>query len=99
MKFEEMLPHLKDGKKAYRENWNGIQLGKVMYIYIPPIESENVFPYIELTIGSNPPTFWKGWLPSVADIFADDWEIVEENNLEDLEIMELPPDGVALEED
>lgn len=79
MRFEEVLPHVRAGKSAYRSNWNGVRLGKTMYVTMPSIRLSNELPYLQLiTRKDNSSTeIWTGWIPSVADLFAEDWEIFE----------------------
>jgi len=74
MNFGEAIKALKANKKVARQGWNG----KGMYIYkdgaVSPdlVELEN--PYITMWTAQNVPQ--KGWLASQADIFAEDWQII-----------------------
>lgn len=89
MKFEKVLPLLKDGKKAFRLGWNG----RGMYVvrqkgYPDGIPSNKqtaeawdlnegdlfkVEPYLQIKNANGSHAMW---VPSVGDIFAEDWEII-----------------------
>jgi len=74
MKFEEALPLLKEGKKLYRKGWNGIKLGRKMYVYVHSrFIGRDVPQYFVFYNGVD----FVGWMPSVWDVFAEDWEVVE----------------------
>ena len=98
--FSTALVFLKKGKSVYREGWNGVKVGKTMYVetvtslgYL----DDPVLPYIDLYICDNPTkTFgkwkiWRGWIPSVEDLFSEDWYIFEEDSKKPV------PDGTAEE--
>lgn len=89
MKFENVLPLLKDGEKAFRLGWNG----RGMYVvrqkgYPDGIPSNKqtaeawdlkegdlfkVEPYLQIKNANGSHAMW---VPSVGDIFAEDWEII-----------------------
>ncbi|WP_413516016.1 DUF2829 domain-containing protein [Carnobacterium maltaromaticum] len=89
MKFENVLPLLKQGEKAFRSGWNG----KGMYVvrqkgYPDGIPSNKqtaeawdlkegdlfkVEPYLQIKNANGSHAMW---VPSVGDIFAEDWEII-----------------------
>lgn len=71
--FAYALTLLKEGKRAYRQSWNGVQAGKKMYLAIqePDAQSANTLPYIYIVTeqGRVP------WVASQSDLLADDWAI------------------------
>ncbi|WP_420999964.1 DUF2829 domain-containing protein [Carnobacterium maltaromaticum] len=89
MKFENVLPLLKQGEKAFRLGWNG----RGMYVvrqkgYPDGIPSNKqtaeawdlkegdlfkVEPYLQIKNANGSHAMW---VPSVGDIFAEDWEII-----------------------
>ncbi len=89
MKFENVLPLLKKGEKAFRLGWNG----RGMYVvrqkgYPDGIPSNKqtaeawdlkegdlfkVEPYLQIKNANGSHAMW---VPSVGDIFAEDWEII-----------------------
>ena len=72
MTFEEILPHLKNGRKAARLGWNG----KNMYVGIqyPDKHSANTEPYFYMRTaqGGRIP-----WTISHSDALHGDWQIVQ----------------------
>ena len=90
MNFEEVLPLLKQGKKALRSGWNGKGMFVVRQKGYPEgikcnkqtAEAWNlnegdlfkVHPYLQI---KNADGTHAMWVPSIGDIFAEDWEIVE----------------------
>ena len=90
MNFEEVLPLLKQGKKALRGGWNGKGMFVVRQKGYPEgikcnkqtAEAWNlnegdlfkVHPYLQI---KNADGTHAMWVPSIGDIFAEDWEIVE----------------------
>ena len=89
MKFENVLPLLKQGEKAFRLGWNG----RGMYVFrqkgypdgIPSnkqtaeawdLKEGDLFkvePYLRIKNANGSHAMW---VPSVGDIFAEDWEII-----------------------
>lgn len=89
MKFENVLPLLKQGEKAFRLGWNG----RGMYVvrqkgYPDGIPSNKqtaeawdlkegdlfkVEPYLQIKNANGSHAMW---VPSVGDIFAEDWEVI-----------------------
>ncbi|MCC0679093.1 MULTISPECIES: DUF2829 domain-containing protein [unclassified Clostridioides] len=72
MKFEEVLPLIKNEEKAFRLCWNG----KGMYVQMDKggsYEFSEIYPFfvIKNTLNS-----FNTWVPSVSDIFAEDWEAI-----------------------
>ena len=68
MNFSEALTRLKMGRSLKRENWNG----KNMVIFTLDTESVEKFIVIERREGDKP-YIRNSWVPSVADLFAEDW--------------------------
>jgi hypothetical protein len=90
MTFEQALVEVKQGKKITRKGWNGKGAWVVMMpsLYLEagmvngrtrkhigegvPLDSQ---PYFAMMTSEGK---WQpGWIPSQADLFADDWEVVE----------------------
>lgn len=82
MTFGEVLYQIKQGKKAFREGWNG----KGMYIYyvgansypaqteIAKAEFGDLVPYNEyIAFKSVQNVIESGWRPTTLDMFATDW--------------------------
>jgi hypothetical protein len=66
--FGEALQALKEGKKVYREGWNG--KGQYLELQTPDENSKMTLPYIFITTvqGNKVP-----WLASQTDILGEDW--------------------------
>ena len=93
MNFGEAIQTLKAGKKVARCGWNGKGMWVVMMpsLYLPPYNTQDTMRKVNdrtaKHIGEDKPldsqpyiAMWTAqgkWLPSQADIFAEDWEIVE----------------------
>ena len=84
--FSTALSLMKKGMPVYRKGWNGIQLGKDMYVVLssplnsPGLFSEPYFKFIEEMESDDPISDWKtwiGWMPSIMDILANDWYVYE----------------------
>jgi hypothetical protein len=80
MLFEEMLPFLKEGKKAINLDWNG----KGMCIFVSKIwnysiENPIITPFIVMETANK--SFFP-WLPSQLDMFSENWKILDD--VEDL---------------
>jgi len=73
MNFGNILEELKTGKKVVRNGWNGkgmyIQLNKAM-----DFEFSELCPFFTI---KNVRNSFDTWVPSVSDLLAEDWEIVE----------------------
>lgn len=90
MKFEKVLPLLKDGEKAFRLNWNGKGQFVVFQKGYPegiPCNKQTaeawgmnegdlfkVQPYMQIKTANGTHAMW---VPSINDILADDWEIIK----------------------
>lgn len=90
MTFEEVLPKLKQGEKAFRVGWNGKEMFVVMQKGYPqgiPCNKQTaeawglregdlfkVRPYFQIKTAQGDHAMWQ---PSVSDILADDWEIIK----------------------
>jgi len=73
MTFEEILPRLKSGRKVIREGWGGAELyvkivGESMH------DGEKLTPYFLINVEGEGYTMFS---PTVCDILADDWKIVD----------------------
>lgn len=73
MTFEEILPELKQGKKIVRKGWSGFEL------YVTIVEGEvfddaPVTPYLLIKTSDEG---FSSFAPTVCDILAEDWIIVE----------------------
>ncbi|WP_281738150.1 DUF2829 domain-containing protein [Enterococcus dispar] len=73
MTFEEILPHLKQGKKIIRKGWGGFEL------YVTLVEGESyeeapVTPYFLIKTADEG---FSSFAPTVCDILANDWTIVK----------------------
>ena len=66
LNFGWALDQLKDGKKVYREGWNG----KGQYLQIVKQEDHNKLPYIEMKTVQDQ---YVPWVASQTDMLADDW--------------------------
>lgn len=71
--FEEILPELKKGAKIIREDWGGFEL------YVTLVEGEvfdgaPVTPYFLIKTADEG---FSSFAPTVCDILAEDWKIVE----------------------
>jgi len=89
MDFGEAIKALKDGKKVSRSGWNG----KNMFLYYVPANSypasrntlntmagvfkDDMVPYEGYTAMKNAQGTVIPWTCSQADMYAEDWNIVE----------------------
>lgn len=73
MTFEEMLPHLKAGKKVVRTNWEGTELW-VELVHPSDFKGDHVNPYFLIKTEDEA---YSIWTPNVCDVLAEDWTIVE----------------------
>lgn len=78
MNFGEALKALQEGKFVQRKGWNG----KNMHLYY--VEKETTTNKDGDTVTTEPSIWMKNaqgtysvWMPSVMDLFANDWEIIQ----------------------
>lgn len=76
MRFEEILPALKSGKKVIRSGWGGPEL-YVKLVEESEHDGERLNPYFLINVQGEGYTMFT---PTVCDILAADWEIVETVN-------------------
>lgn len=90
MTFEQILPKIKTGEKAFRLGWNGKGMYVVLQKAYPqgiPCNKQTaeawglkegdlfrVNPYFQI---KNVNGSHSMWVPSIGDILADDWEIIK----------------------
>ena len=72
--FEWALMHLKNGAKVQRKGWNGkgMHVETVKFTCSNGIKVDNIGMVIKTPIGK-----YNNWIPSITDLFAEDWEVVE----------------------
>ena len=70
MKFEEILPYLKKGKKAYRKSENQLEY-TANYVYFDFESNEILIRYSHSS--HNVPSY-----VDFNDLVADDWEVLEQ---------------------
>ncbi len=73
MDFSEALAYLKEGRKISRAGWNG----KGMYAQMDnggDYEFSEIYPFFVIKGVLNS---FNTWVPSISDILAEDWGIVE----------------------
>ena len=73
MTFEEVLPRLRAGEKVIRSGWPGAEL-YVKLVDKTTFEGEDLNPYFLINVRGEGYTMFT---PTVCDLLADDWEIVE----------------------
>lgn len=73
MTFEEILPQLKQGAKVIREGWSGFEL-YVTLVAGDTYENHPVTPYLLIKTSDEG---FSSFAPTVCDILAEDWKIVE----------------------
>ncbi|EOT41838.1 DUF2829 domain-containing protein [Enterococcus columbae] len=73
MTFEQILPELKKGAKIIRKGWSGYEL-YVTLVDGQEYEQAPVTPYFLIKTSDEG---FSSFAPTVCDILADDWEIVE----------------------
>ncbi|WP_440897544.1 DUF2829 domain-containing protein [Amphibacillus sp. Q70] len=73
MTFEEILPHLKAGKRIIREGWPGAEL-YVKLVDESTIDGKKLNPYFLINVEGEGYTMFT---PTVCDLLADDWVIVD----------------------
>ena len=90
MDYSKALKLMKQGLSTYRKGWNGIEAGHEMYVYI--IDGCTVQPHNKNPVMGDRPHFdldpffifyhgtkktYNMWIPSIWDIMANDWEVLE----------------------
>ena len=70
MHFGFAIETMKAGKRVYRDGWNG----KGMYIFLLTLPNYEPVVCLHNAQGKLQP----GWLPSQADIFAEDWNFLSD---------------------
>ena len=70
--FSEVLCLLKEGAVAYRTGWNGCDM--TVEVQYPDKNSKMGLPYFYMTL---PDTTKVPWIPSITDLFENDWVAVE----------------------
>ncbi|MEO1768653.1 DUF2829 domain-containing protein [Candidatus Enterococcus ferrettii] len=73
MTFEEILPQLKKGQKIIRKGWSGFEL-YVILVNGETYQDTLVTPYFLIKTADEG---FSSFAPTVCDILAEDWEIVE----------------------
>ncbi len=74
MNFGEALQVVKEGKCIQREGWNGKNMHVMMTkLYTP----ENIQINNDCLVLYNVDGKYNTWVPSITDILAEDWSIVE----------------------
>jgi len=71
--FEEILPQLKAGEKIIRKGFSGAEL-YVKLVGESKIDGEKLNPYLLINVEGEGYTMFT---PTVCDLLADDWKIVE----------------------
>ena len=71
MTFEQVLPHLKEGAFIARESWPN------QYVEIREISDDLTEMTMYAFVLTNAYGQMKIWNPSVDDILADDWRVVD----------------------
>ena len=72
MKFEEILPHLKEGEKVIRTGWGGAEL-YVKVVGESDLDGIKMNPYFVINVEGEGYTMFT---PTVCDLLAEDWKIV-----------------------
>lgn len=73
MTFEEILPKLKNGEKVIRQGWSGYEL-YVTLVSNQSYEEAPVTPYFLIKTADEG---FSSFAPTVCDILANDWQIVD----------------------
>jgi hypothetical protein len=73
MTFEEILPAFKAGAKIIREGWGGFEL-YVTIVKEDTFENLPVTPYMLIKTADEG---FSSFAPTVCDLLAEDWKIVE----------------------
>lgn len=72
MKFEEILPQLRQGAKFVRQGWGGAE-NYIKYIPAHELEGEPMTPYFVIHVKGEGYSMFQ---PTVCDILAHDWKEV-----------------------
>ena len=100
MNFGQAIEMLKKGLKVARKGWNGN--GIFIELQVPDAHSKMTQPYIFIdTLGlqTNNPNAPKGrvpWFASQTDMLAEDWQIVENEEVEKTDGFTLTVDDVYI---
>lgn len=73
MTFEEILPALRQGDLIIRDGWGGLE-EYVKLVDPKEFEGQTMNPYFLISVKGEGYTMFQ---PTVCDILADDWSIVE----------------------
>ena len=73
MNFETILPKLKQGNKVIRKGWHGAE-EYVKLVEATTLEDVSLNPYFVINVTGEGYTIFT---PTVCDLLAEDWEIVE----------------------
>jgi hypothetical protein len=74
MKFGEALELLKHGKAITRQGWNG----KGMHVVISKLYTpDNLQIANDCLLLFNVNKQYNTWIPSITDLFAEDWQVVQ----------------------
>lgn len=71
MDFSEALINLKQGKKLKRKGWNGKNL------FVQSYKSAICGDMFAIINTATLPNTINSWVPSVSDLYAEDWELYE----------------------
>jgi hypothetical protein len=76
--FEEALHNIKNKRAMARRGWNGRRIPGVTYdMYVVMVEGSKLAKTEpSLSMHTNEGKWQPGWVPSTADLFANDWEVV-----------------------
>jgi hypothetical protein len=101
---------MKEGQQVYRLGWNGIQVGKTIYVYM--IADEVVIRYLAhatpvreyaqikmntvFILYDSSESFRSVWHPSMVDTISDDWTSVQEDKKRTEEGKKLFADAIEL---
>ncbi|KAF0426739.1 DUF2829 domain-containing protein [Pediococcus acidilactici] len=73
MTFEKILPIMKQGGKAIRQQWNGDE-EFVIVVKNQTFAGIPVTPYMLIKTASEG---YSSFAPTVCDVLADDWQVVD----------------------
>ncbi|PMB84797.1 DUF2829 domain-containing protein [Dolosicoccus paucivorans] len=73
MTFEKALAHLKKGDKVIRKGWGGLE-NYVKLVGEMTVDGEKLNPYFVIHVTGEGYTMFQ---PTVCDILAEDWALVE----------------------
>lgn len=72
MTFEEILPHLKQGKKIIRKGFSGAEVF-IELVQPDNYQGEKVLPNLLIYVTGEG---YASYLPTVCDLLAEDWQLV-----------------------